>query len=205
MRGKPKLSFRNVLFLGDSITKGQYLDPSQSWVARCQRDPELRASGFHFYSSAVSGETSTRVLERLVSELESFPLEYCFVQLGLNDANFWKSEGGSHPRTSPSRFRENLKEMVERAELSGVGQVLLSTSHKVLKQIDSPGTSFGQHLGIYNGIIRDVARRFGLEVFDLDLVCDNDFSPEYLLPAPDLLHLSVAGHLWYFNHLKSSY
>lgn len=192
----------NVLLLGDSITKGQYIDPSLTWASLIQLDVEFKKQGLHFYTSCVSGETSTKTLDRLITELESFPPDVLFIQVGLNDANHWKSEGGTHPRTSPGRFQANLEEMITRSRLSGVNRIILSTMHKVNKPIDCNGKPFEFFRGTYNDIIRNVALNSSIEIFDLDEICNQDFSPDFLMEAPDLLHLSEIGHKWFYTHLK---
>jgi lysophospholipase L1-like esterase len=193
----------NVLLLGDSITKGQYVNPSLIWATRAQTDEKLKNLGFHFYSSCVSGETSTRTLERLIVELESFPPDILFIQVGLNDANHWKTEGGKHPRTSPARFQANIEEMILRSKLGGVNRVIISTMHKVEKNIDCDGKPFDFYRGMYNEEIRKIAKNFEIDLFDLDKICLTDFKSEYLMPSPDLLHLSEAGHVWFYGYFRN--
>jgi len=192
----------NVLLLGDSITKGQYIDPSITWTTLVELDSTLKQLGLHFYTSCVSGETSTKMLDRLIIELESYPPHILFIQVGLNDANHWKSEGGLHPRTSPGRFQANLEEMIMRSRLGGVDKIILSTMHKVEKQIDCNGKPFEFFRNTYNDIIRGVALASHVDIFDLDQICKKNFSVHYLLPKPDLLHLSELGHKWFYTHLK---
>lgn len=193
---------KNLLLLGDSITKGQYVNPAFTWPELLRRDPQFTLLGTSIVVSAVSGETSTKSLDRLTVELHSFVPEYLFVQTGLNDANFWKTEGGLHPRTGLARFRENVREMIERAQLLGVSQVFLSTPHKVKKKLVFKNIAFTEVLHDYNSVLRQLSGEMGVPIFDLDRISEADFSERYLLPEPDLLHLSEAGHLWYFGHVR---
>lgn len=192
----------NVLLLGDSITKGQYVNPSLTWATKVKSDKNLKDLGFHFYTSCVSGETSTKTLERLIVELESFPPDILFIQVGLNDANHWKTEGGKHPRTSPGRFRANIEEMIIRSKLLGVDSIIVSTMHKVEKEIDCDGKPFEFYRTMYNEVLREIARESEIDIFDLDEICLTDFKNEYLMPNPDLLHLSEVGHVWFYSHFK---
>jgi|688.fasta_scaffold26246_6 lysophospholipase L1-like esterase len=192
----------NILLLGDSITKGQYVNPAFTWPSLLQLDQDLKDRNLHFYTSCISGETSTKALDRLIVELESYPPDVLVVQIGLNDANHWKSEGGKHPRTSPNRFQANLNEMIQRAKLNGVSQIVISTMHQVYKEIECNGKPFEFYRSIYNDIIRNVAIENQVINFDLDQICKEEFKRDFLLPEPDLLHLSQSGHYWLYRHFK---
>lgn len=187
----------HLLILGDSISKGQYVQPAITWPALASN--WLRDSGFdlQIYTSAVSGETSSRGIERLIFELHSFVPDALFIQFGLNDANYWITEGGRIPRTSLPRFRETLKEMVLRARDSGVAKVSMLTNHKVYKTTIFETCKYSDSKAEYDEAIREVAASMGANLLDLASLTEPLFSEIHVLPAPDLLHLSALGHELY--------
>lgn len=193
--------------VGDSITKGQYVAPAFSWPVLV--DQWLRTEGIelHLYTSAVSGETTTRGIDRLIIELHSFVPSFVFIQFGLNDANYWRTEGGRTPRTSLNRFRENLAEMVFRARDAGVEEVTLFTNHRVFKSTTFESCSYLESKDIYDQAIRDVAGETRANLLDLAHLTEPVFSEDHVLPSPDSLHLSPVGHEAYsgivIDHLET--
>ena len=184
----------HVLIVGDSITKGQYVEPAMTWPVLINQRLQRSKVDLYVYTSAVSGETTSHGIQRLITELHSFVPTAIFIQFGLNDANYWITEGGRIPRTSLTRFRENLREMIFRARDAGVEDVTLFTNHKVYKDKAFETCTYGDSKAKYDEAIRDVAESMGVDLLDLARMTEVLFTEAHLLPSPDLLHLSPLGH-----------
>lgn len=194
-----------VLLFGDSITAGQYVSPRHRWTHL------LKTGDYSFWEKvpdfdvqAVSGETSRQALLRLPSLLNEGIYDSVILQFGLNDANIWKSEGGTHPRVSQESFVANLGEAISRAKLAGIRKIGLSTNHSVNK-VTSPGIALQDLKMVYDKLIRSVAQREDVFCFDIaehfqTLSYENALSS--ILPPPDGVHLSVEGHKIYAHYIR---
>src|SRR5579862_3779012 len=112
-----------VVFMGDSITFGQYVDPAQRWTSLVG-DAILRQYlatpiNFLLLNHGVSGETTRQGLERFPSHVQQHRPAILTLQFGLNDCNCWVTDGGL-PRVSEAAYRANLTEMIDRARQFGV-------------------------------------------------------------------------------------
>ena len=127
------------------------------------------------------------------------------IQFGLNDCNCWVSDGGL-PRVSEAAYRANLIEMIERARCFGARRVIMSTNHPTLRhKVLLGGESLEDRRRRYNDIVRDVAKPAGVELCEIDeafAAFDDRELAEMLLPYPDHLHLSVAGHRHYDSYIQ---
>jgi lysophospholipase L1-like esterase len=204
-----KQSQRNhltVVFMGDSITEGQYVHHSKRWaeltVNRLKQALEgaLDAERFYFYCHGFSGETTRQGLERFPRDVQQYRPHVMTLQFGLNDCNCWDTDLGL-PRVSEAAYRANLLEMIERARRFGAEEIVLSTNHPTLRNKKlSSGQTLEERRRIYNGIVREVAKGTKVVLCDIDAAFAG-FSKEQLadllLPEPDVLHLSAAGHRVY--------
>src|SRR5215218_6031477 len=106
-----------VVYMGDSITFGQYVDPALRWstiVDARLRDVVDPAIELVMHNRGVSGETTRMALERFPSDLQELRPDVVTIQFGLNDANCWQTDQGL-PRVSERAFEANLVEMISRA------------------------------------------------------------------------------------------
>lgn len=195
-----------IVFMGDSITAGQYVHPSLRWAelvsARLKRafadrvDPERQ---FH-YCHGVSGETTRQGLERFPRHVQQFRPEVITLQFGLNDCNCWDTDAGL-PRVSELSYRANLLEMIERARRFGARHVILSTNHPTLRfRKLACGQTLEDRRVTYNEIVREVAGATRVTLCDIEAAfsgLDTEQLRPLLLPEPDVLHLSPAGHRVY--------
>ena len=191
-----------LVFMGDSITAGQYVVPASRWTdlvaARVRRTLEANAeSPYYFYNRGISGETTRQGLERFARDVQEARPDVMTLQFGLNDCNCWDTDRGL-PRVSEPAYRANLVEMIDRARHFGVKQIILSTNHRTLRRKKLANNRTLEENRIrYNETVREVAARTGAELCDIDKGFDR-FSDEQLrellLPEPDLLHLSPKGH-----------
>ena len=192
-----------VVHMGDSITFGQYLDPSLRWTTLIEDHlndsfgdgVEIRA-----FNRGISGETTRMGLERFPRDVQDLRPEVMTLQFGLNDCNCWMSDDGL-PRVSEAAFRANLVEMIERARRFGARAIVLATNHRTLRRDVLPsGEVYEDANERYSEIARDAADVTGVDLCDIRAAFD-PFDDEklaaMLLPAPDLLHLSEEGNAVY--------
>lgn len=192
-----------VVHMGDSITFGQYLDPSVRWTTLIEDrlhdafgdDVEIRA-----FNRGISGETTRMGLERFPRDVQDLRPDVMTLQFGLNDCNCWATDEGL-PRVSEAAYRANLVEMIERARRFGARAIVLATNHRTLRRDTLPsGEVYEDANERYSEIVRGVADETGVDLCDIRAAFD-PFEDEQLaamlLPAPDLLHLSEDGNAVY--------
>lgn len=192
-----------IVFMGDSITEGQYVHHSLRWteiVARKLRasvGAEIDADALHFFNRGISGETTRQGLERFPRDVQVLGPRVMTLQFGLNDCNCWDSDRGL-PRVSEAAYRANILEMIRRARAFGAAHIILSTNHPTLRLRSlASGESLEDRRKIYNSIVRDVARESKVTLCDIDAVfsgLDRAELGSMLLAEPDVLHLSALGH-----------
>ena len=195
--------------MGDSITFGQYVDPAQRWTSLIG-DAILRqylptAINFLLLNRGVSGETTRQGLERFPSDVQQHRPDILTLQFGLNDCNCWVTDGGL-PRVSEAAYRANLVEMIDRARQFGARQIILSTNHPTLRhKVLLGGESLEVRRQRYNRHVRDVAAASGVQLCDIEAtfasLSEGELA-EMLLPYPDELHLSSAGHRLYASGIR---
>jgi lysophospholipase L1-like esterase len=193
-----------VVFMGDSITEGQYVSPPHRWVdivsselVKSYLDSPLSVI---FVTRGVSGETTRQGLERFPSDLQAHTPDLVTIQFGLNDCNCWATDF-SLPRVSEAAYRANLIEMSERSRRFGAERIILSNNHQTLRH--KPllnGRTLEDQRKTYNLIVANVAREMGVQFCDIDAEF-RDLSrrelEDELMPYPDWLHLSISGHRRY--------
>lgn len=201
-----------LFFFGDSICFGQGVSIHKGWVPRISAALETVSSesdlSVLLSNCSVNGNTTRLALERMPYDIQSHRPEQLIVQFGMNDCNYWQTDGGC-PRVSPRAFRANLMEIVERATAFGTSQIFLNTNHPTLKFRETlPGTSltYQQSNEIYNDIIREVATNYNhVELTDIAEIFDRYVAAKKIelheLVLNDGLHLSERGHDVYFESL----
>jgi lysophospholipase L1-like esterase len=197
-----------VVFMGDSITEGQFVHHSQRWSEQVARGIRARLSGhidtdqLHFFNRGISGETTRQGLERFPRDVQVLQPHIMTLQFGLNDCNCWDTDRGL-PRVSESAYRANLVEMIARARLFGAKDIILSTNHPTLRTKNLIcGQTLEERRVIYNEIVREVAKETQVTLCDIERAFANMTETTLatmLLPEPDLLHLSELGHNRYAN------
>tara|TARA_Y100000589_G_scaffold319621_1_gene348406 strand:- start:12757 stop:13377 length:621 start_codon:yes stop_codon:yes gene_type:complete len=189
-----------IIFFGDSITYGQYVDHNKRWTYIVNNFFKNNFKNINSYTHAISGQTTRQALERFPYEVQDYYPDLLFIQFGLNDCNKWDTDKGMN-RVSPKSYEANLKEMINRARNFGVKKIVLQTSHRTLKSnklID--GSYFEDHRVEYNKILKSVSRNkktFLLDIEEEFAKIDESKYSQYLLGGNDLLHLSVLGHQYY--------
>jgi lysophospholipase L1-like esterase len=148
----------------------------------------------------ISGETTRQGLERFPRDVQAHAPDVMTLQFGLNDCNCWATDLGL-PRVSEAAYRANLVEMIDRARRFGAREIVLSNNHTTLRQKPMlNGRTLEQQRMAYNRIVAEVAVETDVTFCDIESAfssLDGDALAENLLPYPDWLHLSLAGHRRY--------
>ena len=200
-----------VTFFGDSICVGQGVSIHAGWVTRLAQQLDQFALTTNreliVTNASSNGSTTRQELERMPYEVQSQGVDILIVQFGLNDCNFWKTDGGI-PRVSPDSFAANLREIVVRGQTFGARHVFLNSNHPTIRDKETfPNTTmtYEKSNRTYNQIIRNVAIEFNrsLTLNDVELIFDevtnSDREELKLLLLDDGLHLSRKGHDLYFD------
>lgn len=195
-----------VVFMGDSITEGQYVHHSLRWTeivsrqVREQLRTKIDVDALHFFNRGISGETTRQGLERFPRDVQILEPRVMTLQFGLNDCNCWDTDRGL-PRVSEEAYRANLSEMIARARKFGARHIILSTNHPTLRTRPlASGQTLEQRRKNYNDIVRQVASATDVTLCDVEAAFaayQGEALAEMLLPEPDVLHLSQAGHSKY--------
>jgi acyl-CoA thioesterase I len=201
------------MFYGDSICVGQYISIHKGWVPRISASLEKLSSEIErqivVTNNSQNGRTTRQALESIAYEVQSNAADILLVQFGMNDCNYWQSDRGL-PRVSKKAFEANLHEIIDRALKFDTYRVFLNTNHPTGKnELLMPYTNitYQQSNEQYNDIIRRVAQNRNDRVYlnDIEkaftdhLYHNSGVINDYLLPEPDLLHLSEKGHDLYYN------
>ncbi|HLO74946.1 MAG TPA: GDSL-type esterase/lipase family protein, partial [Magnetospirillum sp.] len=82
-----------VVYMGDSITEGQYVEPALRWTDllsfRLTRDYLDTPVNLMMVNKGVSGQTTRQGLERFGADVQALAPEVMTLQFGLNDCNCW--------------------------------------------------------------------------------------------------------------------
>lgn len=188
--------------MGDSITFGQFVAPAVRWTSLLERSlaTEFGSDATAVFNRALNGETTRGGLERFPVAVQSERPDILTLQYGMNDCNCWQSDAGAQ-RVTVRAFKANLFEMIDRARRFGVRHVILSTNPRSLRRTPmASGEIYEQANARYSEAIREVALEAEVTLCDIraafDELSDHRLE-ELLLPSPDLLHLSPAGHMRY--------
>lgn len=199
MQQKPVRSF---FIFGDSIAVGQFVPPHLTWATEICRRVHDRYDRFNWRMAnvSISGNTTRQALERFGYDVQSHRPEFLYIQFGMNDCNFWKTDNGC-PRVAPDAFKANLNEIGMRAFAWGARHLWFGTNHPASKP-DADGSvddAYQIRNAKYNAIVKEVARGFGRRA----TLVDHERSWRSLPSESsrrlldDGIHLAVKGHRLY--------
>lgn len=161
----------NIVAFGDSITRGYGVPPGEGWVDLLCATMERGASGdvVHIFNAGGNGNTSTEGLRRITSDVTLHLPGLVLVEFGGNDAVH------DARYVSVDEFEHNLLAIVREVRQRG-GSVALLTFPPVIDKwhVTHSDVFYSRRGGIdhyietYRQRTRDVARREGLALFDLD-------------------------------------
>lgn len=191
-------------FFGDSICFGQYVSHHLTWVSDISSQIAAvgEACGVEIVTqvAAVNGETSHQALDRLNHAVLAHDPTFVWVQFGLNDANYWKSDLGL-PRVSINCFEANINEMVNRILRATRATVFLANNHSVTRELEGYEQGhYARNVEMYNKTLRSKyleAKSHRLQFVDMEREFhSSEFNTSDFLLA-DGVHLNRAGHTLY--------
>jgi acyl-CoA thioesterase-1 len=199
-----------VTFFGDSTCVGQGVSIYQGWVTKIAKhfddygqkiNQEILVS-----NRSINGRTSRQALEDMPYQIQSQGIDILVVQFGLNDCNYWATDHGL-PRVSLTGFIENLREIILRAERSGVYRILLNNNHPTARdKAIMAGTTMTYEASnrCYNAAIRKLAADLpsSIRFQDVESFFNSNINKQQPIEKfllSDGLHPSIAGHEQYFR------
>jgi acyl-CoA thioesterase-1 len=105
-----------IVVLGDSISAGYGIEVEQGWVALLQKKLLETNSNYSFSNASITGDTSAGGLARIDPILTAHKPAILLLELGANDG----LRG-----LSPVEMKNNLTEIVHRAQKAGAKVILL--------------------------------------------------------------------------------
>ena len=105
-----------IVVLGDSISAGYGIEVDKGWVALLQKKLLAAKSNYSISNASISGDTSAGGLARIDPILTTDKPAIILLQLGANDG----LRG-----LSPIQMKNNLAEIVHRAQKAGAKVILL--------------------------------------------------------------------------------
>lgn len=162
-----------VVFLGDSLSAGLHLDPSQAFPAAAQRRLAREGHPFRLVNAGVSGDTSAGGLRRIDWVLQQKP-DVLVVELGGNDGLRGQDVAG---------IEANLRAIVEKGRAANARVVLLG--------VQMPPSLGNEYAQSFAAIYPRLARELDVVLVPSFLTGVGDV-PGMLLS--DGLHPSPQGH-----------
>jgi acyl-CoA thioesterase I len=139
----PATARPRIVILGDSLTAGLGLDPSEAYPARLQEKIDAEKLGYEVVAAGVSGDTSAGGLSRLDWALGDHP-KILIVALGGNDAL----------RGLPvAELKRNLSAIIERAQRRGITVVLAG--------MEAPPNFGRDYTTAFHQLYPDLAKQYG--------------------------------------------
>ena len=174
-----KLEGKKVLYVGDSLTADRLGYRGITTIAA-----KLDAK-----SSAVSGATSVDMVRSIYGETLRFRPEIVSVLIGANDSLFVGAEEKVN-LVGKDEYRRNLTEILTISKNSGAF-VMVMTFPDVGDCSDEFKANNNENVAEYNDIIRDVAKKTGVVLVDLN--CEQKKRGALKMLHPDGVHLNKDG------------
>ena len=141
-----------IVFLGDSLTAGLGLEPSQSFPALIGKRLASEGYDYEIVNAGVSGDTSAGGLRRLDWSLEG-DVKMLVVALGANDG----LRG-----LSPADMKKNLSAVIEGATAKGVPVVLAG--------MEAPPNFGDDYTRQFRSVYSDLAQQYKIRLIPFLLV-----------------------------------
>ncbi len=189
-----------IVYFGDSITEGWIEGerrPGDAYPART--DSILREDGTPFRSlhRGAGGETTDDALDRVDADVLAAAPSVVVIAFGSNDMYVWDDPPA--PRVPLTRFRDNIRLLVEKVRGIGAQPLLLGLPPLIAGRFYAAGADSAQYIPYggardmrdrYDRCIRDVGREEGCAVLSLRDAFQNDSS----LLGFDGVHPLPEGH-----------
>ncbi|MGD0272261.1 MAG: SGNH/GDSL hydrolase family protein [Gaiellaceae bacterium] len=179
MQTNELITWPTLCVFGDSIVVGSDDREAGGWVTRLRLDFNSRER-ISVYNLGVDGDRSEQLLRRLGSEAAARNASVIVIEIGANDLGWHGSAG-----TDSALFRERYDRILSEAGRF-TRRILTLGILNVDESNESHGVSNRQVLA-FNGIIEELARKYGAEHLDLYGALEpGDFT--------DGLHPNASGH-----------
>ena len=132
-----------IVVLGDSLTAGLGLQPSQSYPALLQQKLTDAGYGWEVVNAGVSGDTTAAGLDRLDWALGEPHVKILVLELGANDG----LRG-----LPPADMEKNLGAMIERAQARGISVLLTG--------MEAPPNYGPDYTAAFHRVYPDLARTY---------------------------------------------
>lgn len=187
----------SICVFGDSTSWGGWDLEKGGWVNRLwlyigNRDPDY----VEVYNCSISGGTTETILERFEKEAKIRSADALIFQTGGNDAAYEHTP--DNYLVSPDKFRENLKEIIERAKK--ITDKIIFMDLKNCDQSKTTPVSWidiyytNENIEKYSKIMEEVCRKNNVTFLDLKPLENSDFE--------DGLHPNASGHQKIFEQVK---
>ena len=132
-----------IVVLGDSLTAGLGLQPSESYPARLQEKLDDAGDKWDVVNAGVSGDTSAAGLDRLDWAIDQPNVRILILELGANDG----LRG-----LPPAEMEKNLGTIIERAHAKGVGVLLAG--------MEAPPNYGPDYTSAFHRVYPDLAQKY---------------------------------------------
>ena len=136
-------SVPKIVVLGDSLTAGLGLSPSQAYPALLQQKLEAAGYPWEVVNAGVSGDTSAAGLERVDWALDQGQVRILVLELGANDG----LRG-----LPPAEMKKNLAAIIEHARRRGIAVLLTG--------MEAPPNFGPDYTVAFRQVYRDLAREY---------------------------------------------
>lgn len=190
------LSNRNIIVLGDSISKGVFLENKNiKKIDKSAIELLNKQYGIEIKNRSVFGQTLKRAYDKglvdsLVQDFENDKKNIVVIALGGNDADYdWKDVAltpkEKHlPKTPLEEFEKLLKNVVKFFQQNGAEVIInsifpmdskryfdaviskIADSNKVLEFLDNDLTNLSRHQEVFNNAVRNVVAETGCKFID---------------------------------------
>ena len=188
----------NICIFGDSIVWGAYDPINGGYVNFLRNYFEEKNIEIEIYNLGISGDTSTKLLERLESEAKKREADLIIIAIGINDTQYIHSI--KNQRTLIQEFKNNLLNLFQTAKkitnkiiFIGITNVDETKSNPLSWNSDKSYTN--ENVKKYNNVIRDFCQRNKLKFISLEGI----ITKEDLF---DGLHPNTKGHKKIFETIK---
>lgn len=162
-----------IVVLGDSLTAGLGLQPSESYPARLQEKLDQAGDKWEVVNAGVSGDTSAAGLDRLDWAIDQPNVRILILELGANDG----LRG-----LPPAEMEKNLATIIERAQTKGVTVLLAG--------MEAPPNYGPDYTTAFRRVYPDLAHKYHLVL--IPFLLDNVAGIRSLNQA-DGMHPTAAG------------
>ncbi len=186
------LAAESIVCIGDSITRGAYLEPDEAYPAVL----ETMLPGTKVINAGVPGNTSGQGLDRLDADVLAHRPDCVVVFFGTNDSVL---RAAGQYRVPVDRFADNLRQIIDRCSKQNARVVLCTLPainsepyfQRHPKEYYQSEGALEAIVGRYRDATLEVGRATNVPVVDLLEVFQKNM--DLLRPAPDGVHPSAEG------------